>query len=262
MPIAEPKTIERLPGEAPASAGMGHNRPPITEEAKQLFREAMLERHPTYEQRITDLEGAANRCEVVDERSAGQSADLIRQIRAMGSAVSEAHKEVKAPYWEAGKVVDAEKNALDARLKVAHDAVQAKATQFLREEEARRDAERRRQEAIARQQAEEAEAAERARREAEGAGDIEGMGEVEVAAAPVVVQRKPEPIRSADTGASISGRKVWQSQVEDYTVAAIQVLDDEKVREAIDAAIARRVRAGIHAIEGVKIWQAVVARVN
>lgn len=66
-------------------------------------------------------------------------------------------------------------------------------------------------------------------------------------------QVKAEPIRS-DAGSTISGRQVWNSQVDDYQVAFIAVEDNPKVREAIDKAVAKLVKAGKRQIEGVRIW--------
>ena len=59
--------------------------------------------------------------------------------------------------------------------------------------------------------------------------------------------------------ASVSGQKVWVSQVEDYEVAFIAVANNSKVREAIDTAIKAMVRGGVHEIPGVRIWSDVKA---
>lgn len=76
------------------------------------------------------------------------------------------------------------------------------------------------------------------------------MADAALAAAPV---GKAEPVRS-DTGSTISGRTVWQSQVEDYAKAMKAVKSDPKVREAIDAAVQRLVKAGQREIPGTRIW--------
>lgn len=262
MPITEtlPKPEAKLPGENPASAGIGHNNPPPEEQVAIDFREAMIDKHPTYEQRIDDLAAAAERCAVTDAETAGKAGDLVKSIRAMSGAVADAHKTVKQPYLDAGRVADQMKNGLTVKLDAAKRTVEGKQTEFLRAEEAKREAARREAQAEAQRQAEAAAEAERKRLEAEGAGDVEALAEVEVVAAPAVVAKAPEPIRSADTGVVVSGQKKWECQVEDYELAVISMLDDPKIKEAIDACAARRVRAGIHQIEGVRIWQATVAR--
>jgi predicted nucleic acid-binding protein len=70
---------------------------------------------------------------------------------------------------------------------------------------------------------------------------------------------RSEPVRS-DAGATVSGKQEWRSEVEDYAKAFRAVKDDAKVREAIDAAAARLVRAGKREIPGVRIWP--VAKAN
>lgn len=264
MPVkAAVKEDAPLPGESPASnprAVIGGNAPPPEEQIKIDFHEGMLERHPAYEQRIRDLAAAANRAVVDTADAAGKTGDLVKSINAMGKAVDEVHRSVKQPFLDAGRAADAIKNGLSGELAAAKRVIVDKQTEFLRAEEARREAEQRKREAEARAEAERAAEAERQRLAAEMEGDLDGLAEVEVVAAPAVVAKTPEPIRSADTGTVVSGRKEWQSQVLDYEVAAIQVLDDEKVKEAIDACVKRRVKAGIRNIEGVRIWQAVVAR--
>ena len=61
-------------------------------------------------------------------------------------------------------------------------------------------------------------------------------------------------IRGAE-GAAISGRKVWKCEVKDYAKGSTMVISNIKVREAIDTAIAAIVRAGVHEIDGVRIWE-------
>lgn len=264
MPITETKPKpEALPGENPASnprAVLGGNNPPPEEQVTIDFREAMLEKLPTWEGRIEDLVAGAGRCEVTDAETAGKAGDLVKSIRFMTNAIADAHQSVKEPYLKATRAVDALKNSHTARLDAAKRNVEAKQTEFLRAEQARRDAERREAEARAREEAERAAEAERQRIAAEMEGDLDALAEVEVVAPPAVVAKAPEPIRSGDTGTVVSGRKEWQCTVEDYELAVISMLDDEKVKEAIDACAKRRVRAGIRTIEGVKIWEAVVAR--
>lgn len=262
MPITKPAIAEPeapLPGENPVSAGIGHNQPPPEEQVKIDFREGMIEKHPQFEQRIADLRAGADRAVVDTAEKAALAGDLVKQIRAMEGAVNDTHKTVKQPYLDAGRVADAEKNRLLADLTEAKNIITAKQTEFLRVEEAKREAARRAEEARARAEAEAAAEAERQRAAAEGQGDVAAMEAVEAVAAPVVIAKASEPIRSADTGVIVSGRKEWQSQVNDYTLAVIEVLDDEGVRQAVEKAVARRVKAGVRQIAGVHIWQATKA---
>ncbi|MXP24846.1 hypothetical protein GRI39_02135 [Altererythrobacter indicus] len=265
MPITKtaPKPQDSaLPGENPdhnPRAKIGGNNPPPEEQIAIDFREAMLEKHPSYEQRIEDLKSASDRAVVDSAEAAGKAADLVRSIRAMMGAINDSHRETKQPFLNATRAVDGLKRQLVSPLDEALSTINRKQTEFLRQEEARREKLRKEEEARARAEALKAEEAERARREAEGQGDMEAMEAVEAAPAPAFVKKEPEPIRSADTGASVSGRKVWESQITDYEVAAIQVLDDDKVREAVEKAVARRVKAGVRSMEGVRIYQSLQA---
>ena len=261
MPITtEAKPVEQ---EAPpAPAAIGHNNPPPEEQVKADFHEAMLAKHATYRLRIDELCAAADRAELPDEDAVGKAGDLVRSFRAMINAVGEAHKTVKEPYLNAGRVADGMKRELIVDLERGKGVIERKQTETLRRIDAEREAARREAEAAARKEAEAAAEAERQRLIAEGADDAEAMEQVEVVAAPAFVSSAPEPVRSADTGVAVSAGKVWQSAVEDYEVAfiAANLANDEKVREAIDKAVARRVKAGDRKIDGVKIWQAIQAR--
>ncbi len=265
MPIvqavkAEP---EALPGENPASnprAVIGNNQAPPEEQVAIDFAEAMADRLPTWRQRIDDLEAACKRAVIDSEMTAGQGGDVVKSIRALMQAITDAHKAVKEPYFRAGKVVDGLKNQSIVRLEAAKSTIEGKLTSFLREQQARVEKERREAELRAQQEAQRAADAERARREAEQGGDVEAMEQIEAVAAPARVESKPEPIRSVDTGAAVAGRKEWQCVVEDHSVAVIEMLDDDKVKEAIEACAKRRMRAGMRNQPGVKCWEAIVAR--
>jgi hypothetical protein len=241
-------------------AVIGGNRPPLDEEARQAFRERMLEQKPDYAQRIDDLAGAAERCAVVDQDTAGKAGDLVKQIRAMMGLVIETHKTVKEPYLNAGRAVDEAKKALEGRLDTMKRKVEAKQNQFIREEEARRTAEQRRLQAIADQQAREREEADR-KAEAERAAAAaagEPLPEPEPEPLPVLPAARVEPAApiKSDFGTTVSGTKVWDAEIIDWDVAYIAVSKNEKVREAIEKAIKGMVRGGAREIDGVRIFQA------
>lgn len=244
-------------------AMIGDNRPPLDEEARQAFRERMVIQKPDYADRIVALEGSAERCAVVDQDTAGKAGDLVKQVRAMMSLVTETHKTVKEPYLNAGRAVDEAKKVLESRLDAIKRKVEAKQTTFLREEEARRETERRRLQAIAdqeardRAEADRKAAAERAAAEAAGAP----APEPEPEPLPVMAAARVEtaaPIKS-DFGTTVSGKRVWEFQITDYEVAFMQVAENENVRAAIDKAIGGMVRGGLRKIEGVRIYEALKA---
>ncbi|QEH79909.1 hypothetical protein EIK56_17930 [Sphingomonas sp. C8-2] len=240
---------------APQAAGsvQGHNRPPLDVEARAAFDE-VLDQREGFRQRVKDLIAASDRAVATDEVTAGKCGDLVKQIRAAVKVVDDAHSTTKAPYLAAGRAVDAARNEQVADLDAAKKKVEGKQTTFLREQEEIRKAEARRA-----REAEEARL--REERERRAAETTQDAGELEPL--PVYV---PEPVAEreiirGDFGAAVSGQKVWLSQVVDYEVAFIAggLAKNEKVREAIEKAIASQVRGGVREIEGVRIWSDIKA---
>lgn len=279
MPIvqeaAAPETIEVNP-----RATLGGNEPPLEERIGMEFREALLSERPDFLLRMESAIEAVERAEVSDEETLGKAGDLDKILRHCDSHIAETHKAVKQPYLDGGRAVDAEKNRLTGPLTDARHKLRDRMNGFMAEREAKHRAEQAR---IAAEQRAAQEAAERAEREARAAEEAAARAAAEartgeeraaaeraaaeaqarmeqaIAAAPLAAAvTRAEPVRS-DAGATVSGRKVWQSEVQDYTVAFMAVEDNPKVREAIDKAIAALVKAGKTRIEGVKIWQSVQA---
>lgn len=236
-----------------ALAPEGHNRPPVDEMARADFDEALLKDRPQFLEKLAQLEGSAERAEVTDDTTLGRAGDLINSLRDCQKHVDATHKDVKAPYLEAGRAVDKKKNDLAGRINDARAKVQRKGDAFVAEREAKLRAERQKAEAEARRQAEEAAAAEALRAEAAETNDAESMDDVPVIAAPTPTVPDREPVRS-DAGSTVSGKKVWKSEVTDYAKAFAAVSDNDKVREAIDKAVAGLVRAGKREIDGARIW--------
>ncbi len=275
MPIVqaapEPEVVDLNP-----RAVMGANEPPIEEQIAMEFREALLSERPDFLVRMESAVEAVGRAEVVDDETLGKAGDLAKILRACEAYVAEVHKAVKEPHLARSRACDAEKNALTGKITVARSRLADVMNAFMAKREAERRAEEMRRAAEARAAAEAAAKAEREAREAElaaqramaeAANEAEReaaaaraaeaqreaeqrMADAALAAAPV---GKAEPVRS-DTGSTISGRTVWQSQVEDYAKAMKAVKSDPKVREAIDAAVQRLVKAGQREIPGTRIW--------
>lgn len=275
MPIVqaapEPEVVDLNP-----RAVMGANEPPIEEQIAMEFREALLSERPDFMVRMEGAVAAVDRAEVVDDETLGKAGDLAKILRACEAYVAEVHKAVKEPHLARSRACDAEKNALTGKITVARSRLADVMNAFMAKREAERRAEEMRRAAEARAAAEAAAKAEREAREAElaaqramaeAANEAEReaaaaraaeaqreaeqrMADAALAAAPV---GRAEPVRS-DTGSTISGRTVWQSEVENYKQAFAAVSDDTKVREAVDAAVSRLVRAGKREIKGVRIW--------
>jgi hypothetical protein len=271
------------PGANPnPNTGIGGNKPPLEEVIPLEFREVLLRERPDFLQRMEDLIGAADRAIAVDDVTLGKCGDLVRGLRACDQHITATHKEVKEPHLKAGRLVDAEKNGLIERVAEAKAKVEKIGNAYQAKKDAEAQAERDRIAAVQRAAAEAAAKAEREREAAEAeaarlaalaTSDAEREAAAAIAAeaaaraeeiqaaaalAPAAPARA-EPVRS-DTGATVSGKQEWKSEVTDYTVAFMAVEDNPKVREAIDKAVAGLVRAGKRQIEGVRIWP--VAKAN
>lgn len=268
--------------EASKPAPIGHNKPPLEEIIPAEFRAALLSERPDFLTKVDALIDAANRAHAEDDESLGRCGDLVNAYRKAGQHVDATHRAVKQPYLDGGRLVDAEKNAIAGRLADARAKVERVANTYVARREAEAKAERDRIAAEQRAAAERAMAAQReqmraeaeaarAAREASNAQEREAAQALaeqaardaeEAAAAAALAPAAPEraePVRS-DEGATVSGKQEWQSHVTDYQVAIFAVIDNAKVQEAIDKAIAALVRAGKREIDGVRIWP--VAKAN
>lgn len=254
----------------------GHNRPPLDELIPQEFREALLSDRPDFDVKMRDLVDAANRAKADDDETLGRCGDLVKSYRAIIAHVEATHKAVKAPYLEGGRLVDAERKAMLEPVERAKAKVEAIGNAYVAKREAEAKAERERILAEQRAAADAASRAERERIEAEQAAaralaDAANEEEREAAAsaAAEAARRAEEAQRAAalapaapaertlihsDAGATVGGKQEWLCEVEDYTKAMRHVRSDPKVKEAIDAAIKRLVRAGQRELTGVRIW--------
>lgn len=260
----------------------GHNRPPLDELIPAEFREELLREQPEFLLRLDDLIGSASRAQATNDDELGRCGNLVNAYRKALAHVGNVHKVVKQPYLDGGRLVDAEKNVLVERIEAAKRKVEHIGDVYVADKRAKEEAERKRIEAEQRAAAIEAARAEQAARDAEEAAaraaadattdaereaaqadaarkQAEAEEAMAAAALAAAAPTKAEPVRS-DEGATVSGKQEWKSEVTDYEVAFMAVADDEKVREAIDKAIARRVKAGSRKIEGVRVWP--VAKAN
>ena len=254
----------------------GHNRPPLEELIPTEFREALLADRPDFLVKLEQLIDSADRATATDDDTLKRCGNLVNAYRALTSHIDATHVAVKAPYLLGGRLVDAEKNALAARVKDAKAKVEGVGNAFVAKRDAEAKAERDRIAAEQRAAAERAAQAERDRAAAElaaAAAIANAINEDErraateraliaaeeaeeamaAAALAPAAPAKPQQVRS-DEGAVISSTTEWASEVEDYLAAFKAVKTDPKVKEAIDAAIKRQVRAGQRAIKGVRIW--------
>jgi hypothetical protein len=268
--------VPAWPTPEPATATIGHNKPPLEEIIPEEFRSELLRERPDFLSKLDAAVDAASRAQAIDDETLGRCGDLVNVYRALIKHIDATHTAVKAPYLQGGRLVDAEKKALAERVEGAKRKVEAIGNAYAAERAAAQRAEQERIAAEQRAAAERAIAAERERERAEqeairaqqqatndeeraAAAEIarKAAEEAEAAMSAAVLapaaSKAPEPVRS-DGGSTVSGTQTWESRVTDYTLAFMAVEDDEKVREAIDKAIARRVKAGTRKIEGVTIY--------
>lgn len=236
--------VKPWPGQGPqpaaAAAAIGHNSgAPTEEDVREQFRKALIIAKPDFDTRLEQIEAAAERVAVNDDETLGRAGDMVRIIRATDKLVSDTHVGVKAPYLAAGRVCDAEKNALAGRLATARATVERQMNTYAAEKRQREidaarkaDEERRKLEALARE------------------NDLEEA----LPPPPPPAPARVEPVRS-DGGATVSTTIEYVSTVEDYAKAFRKVKDDASVREAIDKAVQRIVKStkGQTPIPGVRI---------
>lgn len=227
-------------------AVIGGNEPPLTERIAAEFREALLSERPDFmtlldqmlgkvnpdPEKAEDL-GSVHRARCTDEETLGRCGELVKRLRLCEALVDDVHVKVKKPYLDGGRAVDAEKNALKARIGNGKQAVQelmdayaAEQLKALREREAKEREEREKLAALAR----------------------ENNLEAALPPAPAPAPVRSGPVRS-DGGATVSLGTEFVSTVTDYAKAFKKVKDNAKVREAIDAAIQKLVREAKGKIE-------------
>lgn len=223
-----------------------HNNPPPEEVIPAEFREVLLAERPDFLQKLDDLlgfddaEGSVHRAICIDEDTFAKCASLIGILRACEKHVDGTHKIVKEPFLIGGKIVDGQKNVLQDRIIAGRQIVEGKQQKYVREQ--RRLAEERRAEEAAQRQREEEE-----RQRLADLARENGLENALPVAPPAPPPPAPEPVKSApiraDDGATVSTTVVMVPRVTDYARAFKHVKADAKVREAIDAAIARYVKA-------------------
>jgi hypothetical protein len=277
----EPEMIDS-PDVGNPRAGIGGNKPPLEELIPAEFRAQLLAERPDFLAKFDALVEAAARAKATNDDELGKCGDLVKAYRALIAHITETHKTVKQPHLDAGRLVDAEKNALLQQVEAAKATVESIGNAFVAKRDAEAKAERDRIAAEQRAAAERVAQAERdrvraeqeaaaaarnatndAEREAAQAIADNARREAEEAAAAAALApaaaAKVEPVRS-DAGATVSGKQEWMSRVDDHAKAMKAVKSDPKVKEAIEAAVARLVRAGQREIPGCTIWA--VAKAN
>ena len=121
MPLWLAASAPANPASAPA--GLGHNRPPLEEQIPAEFREELLRDRPDFLLKLDELVSAADRAKATNDDELKRCGNLVKAYRALVSHIDETHKTVKEPHLLAGRLCDAEKNALKSQVDEAKRTV-------------------------------------------------------------------------------------------------------------------------------------------
>jgi hypothetical protein len=124
--------VPSWPTDANPRAVVGGNNPPLAERIASEFREALLSEKPDFLTLLEALSGAVERASCNSEDQLARCGQLVITLRAATAHVDAAHKIVKAPYLEQGRLADAEKSLLTERLGAERERVEALQADFLR----------------------------------------------------------------------------------------------------------------------------------
>lgn len=230
------------------------NQPPLEERVMLDFEEE-LEREGV-KARIQELCESAGRVPAItDDAIAGKVGDLCKLARDVEKRVNDAREKHNRPLLNAQRSLKGKADGLLHPLLVAVSDVRTRLNTFMAEQARIADEKRRKAEDEARRIREEQE---RAAREAAEAG--KPAPEPIVNVEPVKVA---EPVARGDLGSRVGTRTVWKHEIE-VPIAKLPkaILENEKVRAAVDQVIAAQVRAGGREIKGVRIWSEQVADVR
>jgi hypothetical protein len=258
--------------------GIGHNLPPLGE---QLVLETIA-----LETRIAErVASAQERAVVATEDDAEKATLLLAMMRELYGEVDAARTERKAPYLEAGRIIDAHYADLwfalvgpspKQKLTGAYGELHARLDAYRKRQEAAAAAERQKLLAEARAQRQAAEAAEHARIAAEQAqlaatneaayqAARREEAEAELAArkaqdaaaqfeARAEAAEAPQVIHSG-YGPKATRRTTYRVEIVDVSLALRHCLkvDMHKVRDAVQQILDRQLRAGVREFPGCKI---------
>jgi hypothetical protein len=222
------------------------NQPPLEERIMLEFVEDLEREGLTA--RIQELCESAGRVpEITSEAIAGKVGDLCKLARDVEKRVADAREKHNRPLLSAQRSLKGKADGLLHPLVVAISDVRGRLNGFMAEQARIADEKRRKAEEEARRIREEQE---RQAREAAEAG--RPAPEPIVTVEPVKVA---EPVARGDLGARVGTRTVWKHEIE-VPIAKLPkgILENEKVRAAVDQVIGSMVRSGTREIKGVRIW--------
>lgn len=189
---------------------------------------------------------------IQDDVTAGKAAERLKSLRMIRKDAEAAHSQVKAPYLECGRAIDAWKNNMLALI-ATHEATASKPlNDFLARKEA---AERARQQELARIEREKAEALAAAAAKHHEAGIADTASELMNAAVESeayanrvdigVMHARPADLAKARTGfASASRKMAWVGRIDNLAALDLEKLRPYLKPEALQVALNAYVKNG------------------
>lgn len=244
----------------PPTPDIGHNRPPfdltVVLDPEEMRGELEREFQHKIARRDELLAGVARFNEatsagIVDAETQARAADFVRQIKQEARAIDQLRTAAKEPVLHAGRVIDGFFRPLADPLMDAARGIEAKMTAF-----ARAEADRKRRAALEAARAQAAAAA-KAAEEAARRADADALAaavdreQQAIEAEDAAVAGKPADLSRThgDLGSVASLHERWAFDVTDPGAVPRQYMrvDEVAVRVAI--------RAGVRAIDGIRIYR-------
>jgi len=226
-----------------------------------------------YVAEIDSMDTQAMALQVVDDDSNHLAVEMTTQAKKLDQIIGKKHKALKAPYLAVTQPLDGFKKKLSDRLQQTQRIINGKIQPYLqKKEQERREAERKAQEAARKEQARldaiaKAEAdrlAEEARQKAlaEKKTEAEAEAEAQVAAAmaepaPVVVAEMETETKTVTDAGTAKLKTEWAWQIKNFKELPNEAYQNrcDEVTKALAPWINYQVKAGIHNISGVKVFQ-------
>jgi hypothetical protein len=244
------------------TATIGHNKPPIDDEA--TLHMELAARQAKILEGTGKLLASAGRAptECKSEEDAKDITTLIKLINDNAKSLEAARENEKAPYWNAGKIVDSFFKSHIGDLTTAKNNVNKPLSAWLTK---KADEERRAREETARLERE------RAARELEAAAAMEKAGHNEFAesalsqaaiteqnATKLATSAQAKPAHLATTR-SVSGtaslRTIWVGDVTDRATLDLEALRPYLTADAMQAAVNAFIRSGGRELKGARIYE-------
>lgn len=213
------------------------NQPPLEERVMLEFEEE-LEREGVKARVAELLESTGRVPEITDDTIAGKVGDLCKLAKDVEKRIEAAREKHNRPLLNAQRSLKAKADTIYSPLARAISEIRVKLNAYVAGQARKREEERRKAE-------------EEARKAREAAAEVSPELAEQIEAPKV----DTGPIARGDLGSSIGTRTVWKHEIE-VPIAKLPkaVLENEKVRAAVDQVIASMIRGGTKEIKGVRIW--------